>query len=104
MLYPASCWDQPKTGSAKFNRLLEITLDKAWGTGQTRKLVTTEVLGRAKIPDLPYERADGKPFRLDTDYLGVKRNAANPFPGPFELPQGGQQTILVWPAKAPQIE
>jgi alpha-N-arabinofuranosidase len=76
---------------------LEITLDRAWGAEQTRKLVTTELLDRAKIPNLPFERADGTPIRIDTDYLGAKRNAANPFPGPFELPDGGQRRILVWP-------
>jgi alpha-N-arabinofuranosidase len=81
---------------------LEITLDKTWGAERTRKLVTTELLGRAKIPNLPFERADGTPIRIDTDYLGAKRNAANPFPGPFELPDGGQQTLLVWPVMAPR--
>jgi alpha-N-arabinofuranosidase len=83
---------------------LEITLDKTWGTEQARKLATTELLGRANIPNLPFERADGTPIRIDTDYFGAKRNAANPFPGPFELPAGGQQTILVWPVMAPQMK
>jgi len=31
------------------------------------------------------------------DYLGKKRNADNPFPGPFELSAGGPRTIKVWP-------
>ncbi len=83
---------------------LEITLDKAWGAEQTRKLVTTELLGRAKIPNLPFERADGTPIRIDSDYFGAKRNAANPFPGPFELPDGGQQRLRVWPLTAPQMK
>ena len=30
-LYPASCWDQPKTGSAKFNRLLELLVPACAG-------------------------------------------------------------------------
>jgi alpha-N-arabinofuranosidase len=80
---------------------LQITLDKAWGTEQTRKLVTTELLGKAKIPDLPFENADGSPIRIATDYFGAKRNTANPFPGPFELREGGQQTFVVWPVMAP---
>ena len=80
---------------------LEITLDKAW-TQQQRQLVTTALLGKAKIPDLPYEQPDGSPYRLDTDYLGKKRNAANPFPGPFEFPEGGKLMLKVWPAAAPQ--
>jgi len=76
---------------------LEITLDKAWARQTSRPLVTTDLLGKAKIPDLPYERPDGTPYRLDTDYFGKKRNAANPFPGPFELAEGGKQLLKVWP-------
>jgi alpha-L-arabinofuranosidase len=81
---------------------LELVLDKAWGSEQTRKLVTTELLGRAKVPDLPFENADGTPCRLDTDYFGKKRDPANPFPGPFELPEGGRQTLKVWPVAPPR--
>ncbi len=32
---------------------LHITLDAAWGAEKEHALVTTELLGRAKIPDLP---------------------------------------------------
>ena len=59
---------------------LEITLDKAWARQTKCPLVTTDLLGKAKIPDLPYQQPDGTPYRLDTDYFGKKRNAANPFP------------------------
>jgi len=81
---------------------LHITLDKAWAEKQRRRLVTTELLGRAKVPDLPYEQPDGSPYRIDTDYFGKRRNAANPFPGPFELPTGGKEALKVWPAAALQ--
>lgn len=68
---------------------LAIRLDKAWAKERQRKLVTTELLGKATIPDLPYERPDGQPIRLSTDYFGRPRNQANPMPGPFEdLPSG----------------
>ncbi len=76
---------------------LHITLDKTWAQKQTRQLVTTERLGRAKIPDLPYVRPDDSPYRIDTDWFGKPRNIANPFPGPFERPEGGRQTLAVWP-------
>ena len=76
---------------------LEITLDPAWAAEQTRPRVTSEMLGRAKIPDLPFERADGTPYRLDTDFFGAARNAANPFPGPFEISSGLRHTLRVWP-------
>jgi alpha-N-arabinofuranosidase len=81
---------------------LQITLDKAWAEKQPRQLVTTERLGRARVPDLPYEQPDGSPYRLDSDYLGAKRNAANPCPGPLEFRKGGEQILKVWPvATAP---
>ncbi|MGO8674325.1 MAG: right-handed parallel beta-helix repeat-containing protein [Limisphaerales bacterium] len=78
---------------------LEIALDPAWAAEQTRKLVTTALLGAASIPNLPFENADGTPIRIDTDYFGRSRDAGNPFPGPFELPGGGNQSLKVWPNK-----
>jgi hypothetical protein len=51
--------------------------------------VTTKLLGKAAIPDAPFEDREGKPYRLDTDYLGEKRNAGNPAPGPFRLQTKG---------------
>ena len=62
--------------------------------------MTTDLLGRANIPDLPYEQPDGSPYRIDTDYFGRERNAANPFPGPFELAEDGSQVLKVWPTAA----
>ena len=76
---------------------LEIALDKSWVTKQSRPLVTTEMLGKAAVPDLPFEQPDGAPYRIDTDYFGKQRNLENPFPGPFELPAGGKQKLKIWP-------
>ena len=76
---------------------LDLKLDKIWATEQTRQLVVTGMLGKAAIPDLPFESADGSPIRIDIDYFGNRRNEANPFPGPFELSAGGKQRIRVWP-------
>jgi len=79
---------------------LEITLDGGWSKQASCPLVTTDLLGNAEIPDLPYQQPDGSPYRLDTDYLGNKRNAAHPFPGPFELPEGNKHVLKVWPVAA----
>ena len=76
---------------------LELALDPAWATGAPRPLVTGALLGRAVVTDLPFENADGTPVRVDRDYLGRARNPENPFPGPFEVKQGGRQSIKVWP-------
>jgi len=76
---------------------LDITVDKAWGRDQNRRLVTTDLLGKTKVSAQPYVQPDGSPLRVDTDYFGRKRNAANPYPGPFELPKGGTHSLKVWP-------
>lgn len=76
---------------------LEIALDTAWRTEAKRQLVTTALLGKAKIPDLPFENADGSPICIDTDYLDQERDSGNPFSGPFEVVKKGRQIIKVWP-------
>jgi alpha-N-arabinofuranosidase len=76
---------------------LELTLDAAWKQEQSRKLVTTDSLGKAVIPNLPYENPDGTPVRINTDYFGDKRDKNNPFPGPFELLQSGKESFKLWP-------
>ena len=60
------------------------------------KLVNTGLLGKAKIPGLAYENADGSPVTIDSDYLGAKRNAAKPSAGPFENPGDGALKLKVW--------
>ena len=76
---------------------LELILDKVWSVERIRKLVTTDMLGKAVIPNLPYEHPDGSPLRVDTDYFGKKRNEKNPSAGPFENPAVGKQlTLKVW--------
>ena len=82
---------------------LEITLDGTWAKSQRRKLVASDLLGLALIPKLPFERADGKPVRLDTDLNAAERNRENPFPGPFERPDGGRILIRLFaPAAGPE--
>jgi alpha-L-arabinofuranosidase len=78
---------------------LEMNLDNKWATDQHRDLVTSELLGIAQIPNLPFVRTDNQSIRIDTDYSGRARNAANPFPGPFERPEGGKQSISIPAAK-----
>ena len=63
----------------------EMAVDPAWVSKQQRALVTTDVLGKAQIPDARFEQPDGTPYRLDTDYSGGMRNTTNPAPGPFRF-------------------
>ena len=74
---------------------LEIAFDKAWAE-RTCNLVNTERLGKAAIPNLPYERADGTPIRINSDYFGRDRNELNPTPGPFENPGSGPLNLKVY--------
>ena len=74
-----------KVVSAHDGLKLEMAFDPSWAAAQTHPLVTTALLGRAVIPNAPFENADGSPLCLNTDYFGKKRHAANPFPGPFEI-------------------
>jgi len=47
-------------------------------------LVTTEMLGTAKIPNQTYDLPDGSAVEIDKDFFGKDRNRKNPVPGPFE--------------------
>jgi alpha-N-arabinofuranosidase len=74
---------------------LDITFDKSWTTTQ-RKLITTELLGKAKISAARYENPNGSPLKVDTDYFGKRRSGTNPTPGPFENPGEGALKLRVW--------
>lgn len=78
---------------------LDITLDKTWAEKAKRPLVTTDLLGVALTPDVPFENPDGTPLRIDTDYFGEPRDKDNPFPGPFEISDSEPRSIKLWPRK-----
>lgn len=78
---------------------LEMAVDPAWISKQKRAVVTTESLGKAKVPDAPFEKPDGTAYRLDTDYFGKKRNTENPTPGSFRFSSEKVIRIKVWPRK-----
>jgi hypothetical protein len=59
-------------------------------------LVTTEMLGKAKMPKEGYENPDGSSLRIDIDYNGNKRSETNPSAGPFENPGVGTIRLKVW--------
>lgn len=63
----------------------------------SRELVTTEILGIASVPDVPFEDRNGRPYQLDTDYFGVKRDSTNPTAGAIEASQHASLRVKVWP-------
>ncbi|MHB9010359.1 MAG: carbohydrate-binding protein, partial [Limisphaerales bacterium] len=46
------------------------------------EVVTTARLGKARIPGLPYENADGSALKIARDYFGKTRSRSRPTPGP----------------------
>jgi alpha-L-arabinofuranosidase len=58
--------------------------------------VTTEQLGTARIPNLPYVNPDGSRLVIDIDYFGKRRSKSRPTPGPFETPGSGARSLKVW--------
>ncbi len=77
---------------------LHLTLDRSLDS-LNNKLVTTKLLGKAKIPDQAFENPDGSSLKIDADYFGNKRNDKNPTAGPFEYPGQGKLSLKVWPRK-----
>ena len=75
---------------------LEIKMNPAWRTEQTRGLVTSEVLGNAIVPGVRFENHDGSSLKTDTDYFGKSRNKENPTPGPFENFGSDNLSFKVW--------
>jgi alpha-N-arabinofuranosidase len=76
---------------------LTISEDPAWRDETKRQVVTTKMLGQAKVSKCAYENRDGSPVKIDTDYFGNPRDKKNPFPGPFENPTGDKKEIKAWP-------
>ncbi len=78
---------------------LAFVTDKAWRKAANRKLVTTDLLGTAKVTGCAYEKSDGSPLKIDRDYFGQKRDKKNPFPGPFENTLKSEP-VKVWPVSS----
>jgi hypothetical protein len=74
---------------------LQWALDQSVKKSDTR-LVNTERMGKAIIPQLSYENADGSPVCVNTDYFGMRRNEVKPTPGPFEDVGTGDIKLRVW--------
>lgn len=60
------------------------------------KMVTTELLGKAQIPNQGYENTDGSSITINKDYFGNIRNKKNPTAGPFEKPENGKIEMKIW--------
>ncbi len=65
------------------------------------ELVTTDLLGNATVPGVPFENPDGSVLRLVEDYLGVPRDAQaterRTTPGPFAAYSPAPVPVKIWP-------
>jgi hypothetical protein len=61
------------------------------------QIITSKILGKAKIPDARFENQDGSPILIDYDYFAKKRNKQNPVAGPFANFNIGNIRLKVWP-------
>lgn len=77
------------------NVYVQFTLDDLYANEKSQ-LITTEILGKAKVSHAAYDNPDGTPLTIDTDYLGNKRSKSNPSAGPFENPGKGILKLKVW--------
>jgi hypothetical protein len=60
------------------------------------QLITSALLGKARIPKARFENPDGSDLIIDKDYSGRKRPERNPSPGPFESSGTGAKQWKVW--------
>ena len=75
--------------------VLHLALEKSLREARTT-FVTTTLLGKAKIPGLPYVNPDDSPLKIDRDYFGKRRSQSRPTPGPFEKPGEVNLNLEVW--------
>ena len=71
---------------------INLSIDKE----NQSKLVTTELLGKAKLPDVPFNNYDGTPLTVDIDYFGNKRSTLPPSAGPFDS-FDGLENLKIYP-------
>lgn len=74
---------------------LHFTFDNEYYNHKA-KMVTTAVLGKAKIPKAAFDNPDGTSLKLDEDYFGNKRIDENILAGPFNNLNTGKVVLKVW--------
>jgi hypothetical protein len=57
------------------------------------RLVTSDVLGQARIPQARYEQPNGDTLVIDRDFFGRRRSKFHPTPGPFENVSPGETSL-----------
>ncbi len=58
-------------------------------------MVTTQLIGKTKVSELPIEAPDGSPIKIDTDFFGKKREEGKIHPGPFAEIKSGMNSFVL---------
>ena len=74
---------------------LYFTFDKAFYTHK-EKIITSELLGEAKMSKGKFENINGTPLNIDIDYFGNVRSKENNLAGPFVNLEKGEVVLKVW--------
>ncbi|HEY3371704.1 MAG TPA: hypothetical protein VGK10_12685, partial [Prolixibacteraceae bacterium] len=77
------------------NGYLYFSSNQFW-SGDKTQMITTQLLGNAKIPKAAFDNPDGTPLKIDADYFGNKRSELHPTAGPFETPALGVNKLKLW--------
>ena len=60
------------------------------------KMITTNLLGKAKVSNAIFDNPNGSLLRIDTDYLGKMRHDENNTAGPFTDLAAGRVVLKIW--------
>lgn len=75
---------------------LQISINSSFESVDA-EIITSENLGIAFQPEVPFVNVDGSDIRIDTDILGSPRDTENPMVGPLEnLAPGKSHKIRIW--------
>ncbi len=74
---------------------LHLTLNEQFFKHQVQT-ISSETLGKAKIPKAAFDNPDGSSITIDTDYFGNKRTEKSNYAGPFSAVKSDRLILKVW--------
>jgi hypothetical protein len=78
----------------KGEKFLEFSFDSTYDDHKV-EMISTEMLGKAKISKAKFENPDGSAIQFNTDYFGKKRETSDLRAGPFSEIKMGKSIIKV---------
>ena len=75
---------------------LELDLPPAAMEGE-HPLITSKMIGKVPLADMPMEHPDGKPLDIASDFFGRPVVRTRVLPGPFQDLHEGKNNFTLWP-------